>query len=53
MRIKASYPQRVVMLLFMVAVGLWAAWPDWMRVGLVLLAAIAAGLWLLLPARQQ
>lgn len=51
MQIKASYPQRVLMLLFMVAVCLWAAWPDWTRIALVVLAAIAAGLYLLVPRR--
>jgi hypothetical protein len=53
MRLKASFPQRVAMLLFMLAVGLWAAWPDQKRIVLVVLAGIAAGLYLLLPVRRQ
>ena len=53
MRLKANYPQRVAMLIFMIAVCLWAAWPDWRLIVVVVLAGIAAGLYLLVPRRQH
>ena len=40
MRLKASYSQRVLMLVFMIAVCLWAAWPDRRLIVLVVLGGI-------------
>ncbi len=46
MRIKANSLQRALMLGLMTGVGLWSAWPDWRLVGLVVISAIAFGLYL-------
>jgi hypothetical protein len=50
-RLKASKPQRILMLGFMFGVCTWAAWPDWKLIILSGLAVVAAALWLLSPAR--
>ena len=52
MRIKANNLQRALMLALMTGVSLWSAWPDWRLVGLVVISAIAFGLYLFVPRRR-
>jgi hypothetical protein len=53
MRIKANNLQRGLMLGLMTGVALWSAWPDWRLVGLVVISAIAFGLYLFTPRRRD
>jgi|GWRWMinimDraft_15_1066023.scaffolds.fasta_scaffold104496_1 hypothetical protein len=53
MRLKATTLQRVLMLGFMVGVGLWSAWPNWKVMILVVMGAIAFGLYLFGPGRRR
>lgn len=53
MRLKANTLQRALMLGFMVAVGLWSAWPNWKLMVLVVMSGAAFGLYLFGPARRH
>jgi Flp pilus assembly protein TadB len=52
MRMKASNLQRAAMLAFMLAVCVWAAWPNLQLVAVSVLAAIALGFYLFRPGRS-
>ena len=53
MRLKANTHQRALMLGSMVVVGLWSAWPNWKMMVLVVMCAIAFGLYLFGPNRRR